>query len=56
VLTVAALDGDGVAICETPGGAPETVDVSLIEPPRVGDRVLVHAGVALAHLGDRAGR
>ena len=31
---------------------PETVDASLVDPVGPGDLVLVHAGVALATLGD----
>ena len=36
------------------GGERRAVDVSLIEPVRAGDLVLVHAGVALTHLPEEA--
>jgi hydrogenase expression/formation protein HypC len=43
----------GLALCEA-NGARETVDVTLVEPVEAGDRVLVHAGAALARVGEEA--
>jgi hydrogenase maturation factor len=50
-LRVEAIDGtSGLATCSAPDGATETVEVTLVEPVELGDRVLVHAGVALQRL------
>ena len=49
VAEVAAMLEDGSAVVLA-AGLPETVDVSLIDPVRPGDLVLVHAGVALTVL------
>jgi hypothetical protein len=38
-----------------PGAAEEWVDTELVGPVRPGDRVLVHAGVALTRLDGRSG-
>lgn len=45
-LTVAAVAGAD-ARCRDEAGRTETVAVELVGPVRVGDRLLVHAGVAL---------
>ena len=46
-----------VALCVGPdGGAGEEVAIDLVEPVAVGQRLLVHAGVALANLGVGSGR
>ena len=37
----------GLALCVDEDGAQQTVETALVEPIGVGDRVLVHAGVAL---------
>jgi hydrogenase maturation factor len=37
----------GLALCEDADGDRHTVEIGLVEPVGVGDRVLVHAGVAL---------
>ena len=50
VMTVLALEEDGLGACAAPGGAREAVDLSLVAPVEPGDEVLVHAGVALVHL------
>ena len=48
-MTVLTLDTDGaLALCETDEGERETVDVALLAPVRLTDRVLVHAGTAIA--------
>jgi hydrogenase maturation factor len=51
-MTVIALDGDGtLALCETSAGERETVDVTLLAPVALSDRMLVHAGTAIAAVG-----
>ena len=40
----------GLALCLGPDGAKSTVEIALVEPVVPGDRVLVHAGVALTEL------
>ena len=40
----------GLALCLGPDGAQSTVEIALVEPVVPGDRVLVHAGVALTEL------
>jgi hydrogenase maturation factor len=40
----------GLAVCEDEGGSHRTVEIGLIDPVGTGDRVLVHADVALAAL------
>lgn len=47
---VVTLGDDGLAGVEMEGRIRE-VAVELLDAVRVGDRVLVHAGVAIAHLG-----
>lgn len=54
VLTVVAVDGDD-ARCRDEQGAEEVVAVDLIDPVAPGDRVLVHARVALERLTDTEG-
>lgn len=48
-LEVVSVGADG-ARCRTADGATELVAVDLIGPVHAGDRVLVHAGVALLRL------
>jgi hydrogenase expression/formation protein HypC len=51
-MTVVRLDaGSGLAECVDDAGARSDVDASLVGPVRAGDRLLVHAGVAIAPLG-----
>jgi hydrogenase maturation factor len=53
-LVVVALEGDELARCRdaaAPAGPDTIVDVQLVGAVAPGDSVLVHAGVALAHLG-----
>jgi hydrogenase maturation factor len=40
----------GLALCADDEGARATVETALLEPLAAGDRVLVHAGVAIASL------
>ena len=44
-----------LALCEGEDAARSTVEVALVAPVAEGDRVLVHAGVAIAMLGDGEG-
>jgi hydrogenase expression/formation protein HypC len=50
-LRVVALAPDGMARCARDDGAEEAVEVTLVAPVAPGDRVLVHAGVALQRVG-----
>ena len=56
-LLVVALEGDGLARCRdaaAPAEPEAVVDVQLVGEVAPGDLVLVHAGVALVHLGAAA--
>ncbi len=48
-LDVVSVDGAD-AICRAPDGGTEVVAIELVRPIRPGDRVLVHARVALEKL------
>jgi hydrogenase assembly chaperone HypC/HupF len=39
-----------LALCSTEDGTKSTVEIALVEPVAPGDRLLVHAGVALVGL------
>jgi hydrogenase maturation factor len=55
-MTVARLDqASGLAECVDSGGRLSEVETALVAPVRAGDRVLVHAGVAIAALTEEAG-
>jgi hypothetical protein len=43
-----------LALCEGDDGARRTVEIGLVAPVDAGDRVLVHADVALTNLGAAA--
>lgn len=47
---VAVDETGGLALCADDGGAQHTVETELLGPLAPGDRVLVHAAVALARL------
>jgi hydrogenase maturation factor len=48
-MTVVEIDADGaLALCVDEDGASTTVDVALLAPVALTDRVLVHAGTAIA--------
>jgi hypothetical protein len=48
-MTVVRVDLErGLALCAGGDGARRTVETALVEPVSPGDRLLVHAGVALA--------
>ena len=50
-MSVLSLDArQGLALCVDTGDARHTVEVALVEPVAPGQRLLVHAGVALATL------
>ena len=54
-LTVVKLDdARGLALCENSDGARETVEIALVLPVTIGDRLLVHAGTAIARLQEEA--
>ncbi len=54
-LTVLRLDDDrGLALCADDDGTRETVETDLVSPVVPGDRLLVHAGTAIAKLTEEA--
>jgi len=53
-LTVLRLDDErGLALCADDDGRSETVETDLVAPVAPGDRLLVHAGTAIARLSQR---
>lgn len=54
-LTVLRLDEErGLALCADDDGKSETVETDLVAPVAPGDRLLVHAGTAIAKLSEGA--
>ena len=54
-LTVMRLDEErGLALCADDDGKSETVEIDLVAPVAPGDRLLVHAGTAIARLNEEA--
>jgi hydrogenase maturation factor len=50
-MTVVRVDGEGgLALCQDPQGGRHTVETALVDRVCRGDRLLVHAGVALIAL------
>jgi len=50
-MTVVRVDDDRrLALCADETGARHTVETALVEPVSAGDRILVHAGTAIAAL------
>jgi hydrogenase maturation factor len=48
-LTVVRVDDRrGLALCEADDGRRETVEIALVAPVSAADRLLVHAGTAIA--------
>jgi hydrogenase maturation factor len=48
-MEVVSLDADtGLALCRGEDGAESLVETALVDPVASGDRVLVHAGTAIA--------
>jgi hydrogenase expression/formation protein HypC len=53
-MTVVGIDERrGLALCSDDLGARATVETALVEPVAPGDRLLVHAGTAIARLASR---
>ena len=44
-------EGRGLALCRDPDDRRESVEIALVGDVRSGDRLLVHAGTAIVHLG-----
>jgi hydrogenase maturation factor len=52
-MTVLELDArNGLACCADQSGASSMVEIGLVEPVSCGERLLVHAGTAIAVLTD----
>jgi hydrogenase maturation factor len=52
-MTVVRVDADrGLALCADANGERHTVETALVEPVGPGDGILVHAGTAIAALGN----
>jgi hydrogenase maturation factor len=50
-MTVLRVDAErGLALCQDPDGRRSSVETALVEPVAPGDRLLVHAGTAIAAL------
>ena len=50
-MTVVRVDADrGLALCADEEGSRHTIETALVEPVSPGDRILVHAGTAIAAL------
>ena len=55
-MTVIAVDGSrGLALCTGDDGSDSTVEIALVEPVATGDRLLVHAGTAIARVTEEEG-
>ena len=51
-MTVVRVDeARGLALCEADDGARETVEIALVSPVRPAERLLIHAGTAIANQG-----
>jgi hypothetical protein len=51
-MTVISVDVDAdLAVCEAPDGHRETVDIALVLPVGPAERLLIHAGTAIARGG-----
>jgi len=52
-MVVVGVDaGSGLALCTSSDGQRATVEVALVEPVAPGERLLVHAGTAIARLDE----
>ena len=55
-MTVVGVDRErGLALCSSDAGRRATVETALVEPVLPGQRLLVHAGTAIARLEPGAG-
>ena len=54
-MHVMSVGADRLAVCAEPDGGTSEVDTTLVEPVAPGHRLLVHAGVAIARLGEGLG-
>jgi hydrogenase maturation factor len=51
-MEIVSVDADrGLAVCRDEHGAESMVETALVEPIEAGERVLVHAGTAIAVVG-----
>jgi hydrogenase maturation factor len=51
-MCVIEIDSDGtLALCAADSGERQTVDVTLVAPVRIAERLLVHAGTAISRGG-----
>jgi hydrogenase assembly chaperone HypC/HupF len=50
VLVLRVDERRALALCEHESGAHESVEITLVAPVAAGDRLLVHAGTAIARL------
>ena len=51
-MCVIGTDSDGtLALCEADSGERRTIDVTLVAPVRLAERLLVHAGTAIGRGG-----
>jgi hydrogenase maturation factor len=54
-MIVVSVDAErGLALCAAADGDRSSVETALVEPVTAGDRLLVHAGTAIAALGPAA--
>jgi hydrogenase maturation factor len=52
-MTVVRVDESrGLALCRGEDGAGASVEIALVDPVAPGDRLLVHAGTAIARLSE----
>jgi hydrogenase maturation factor len=55
-MTVVGVDRErGLALCSSDDGTRATVETALVEPVVAGQRLLVHAGTAIARLQPNSG-
>jgi hydrogenase maturation factor len=50
MIVVAVDRSRGLALCADEEGSRSTVEIALVEPVAAGDRLLVHAGTAIASI------
>jgi hydrogenase maturation factor len=51
MTVVRVAEDSALAVCETDSGEREMVEITLVSPVRPAERLLIHAGVAIAHQG-----